>query len=241
MQPSDRILGQPDTEKLEAASGESIDSGCVIGKPESSGKQLLRRQNLPVRQRTAVRNQPLKTSLPARFPIHRMNQAGIVEIVHLPLQTIIPGKHQIADQILCRKKHPSEKPPLPIPAIRLENGEMADFCRRRDPGKEQRTRLIPGDAVCRLTHKCALRTGNAGISGRVIKSPGKFSGQMIKNGTIEYTPITPLAAEKFISLKTRGNQTEVSRLPHPFQLKTIHSLQPFFDSINPVKYRIPTQ
>ena len=116
MQPFDRILGQPDTEKLEAASGESIDSGCVIGKPESSGKQLLRRQNLPVRQRTAVRNQPLKTSLPARFPIHRMNQAGIVEIVHLPLQTIIPGKHQIADQILCRKKHPSEKPPLPIPA-----------------------------------------------------------------------------------------------------------------------------
>ena len=110
MQPSDRILGQPDTEKLEAASGESIDSGCVIGKPESSGKQLLRRQNLPVRQRTAVRNQPLKTSLPARFPIHRMNQAGIVEIVHLPLQTIIPGKHQIADQILCgRNTHPKSR------------------------------------------------------------------------------------------------------------------------------------
>ena len=64
---------------------------------------------------------------------------------------------------------------------------------------------------------------------------------LIKNGTIEYTPITPLAAEKFISLKTRGNQTEVSRPPHPFQLKTIHSSQPFFDSINPVKYRIPTQ
>lgn len=170
-----------------------------------------------------------------------MNQAGTVETVHLPFQTIIPGEHQVTDQILCRKKHPSEKPPLPIPAIRLENREMADFCRRRDPGKEQRTRLIPGDAVCRLTHKCALRAGNARISGRVIKSPGKFSGQMIQNGTIEYIPVTPLTTEKFISLKTWGNQTEISRVPHPFKLKTIHSSQPFADSMNPVKYRIPTQ